>query len=82
MLASSMTLFSISEDAPAASVGGRSRSSSGSDSSLNGWGTSMTRKTYKMDLSSLASSCAMESKTQESSPMECEDVWGNFVHQG
>jgi hypothetical protein len=76
MMASSMTLFSISEDAPVANIGYRSRPSSPS-----GWGTSMTRKSYKMDLSSLASACAMESQTQQASSMECEDVWGHFVHQ-
>jgi hypothetical protein len=83
MLASDMTLVSISEGAPAANTGYRSRSSSDSSDSLNGWGTSMTRKSYKMDLSSLSSmdTCAMDIQPQQSSSMQCGNAWGYYVNQ-
>jgi hypothetical protein len=82
MLASAMTLISLSEGAPAANTGYRSRSSSDSSDSLNGWGTSMTRKSYKMDLSSLSSmdTCAMDAQPLQSS-MQCGDSWGYYVNQ-
>jgi hypothetical protein len=80
MLASAMILVSISEGAPAPNSGYRSRSSSADSDSLSGWGTSVTRKSYKMDLSSLSSTCAMETQPQQSSSssMQCEDDWGYF----
>jgi hypothetical protein len=85
MLASAMTLISLSEGAPAANTGYRSRSSSDSSDSdsLSGWGTSMTRKSYKMDLSSLSSmdTCAVSAQPQQSSSMECGDAWGYYVNQ-
>jgi hypothetical protein len=83
-LASSMILFSISENAPVANTGYRGlrlSSFSGSDSSLNGWGTSMSRKSYKTDLASLASACPMDAKTQKTSSMQCGDAWGYFSDQ-
>jgi hypothetical protein len=83
LLATSMILFSISEDAPVAKSGYRSglSSSSGSDNSLNGWGTSMTRKSYKTDLASLAFACPMDAQTQKTSTMQCGDAWGYFSEQ-
>jgi hypothetical protein len=83
MLDSAMILVSISEGAPAPAPNSgydRSRSSSADSESLNGWGTSVTRKTYKMDLSSLSSTYAMEDQPQQSSSssMQCEDDWGYF----
>jgi hypothetical protein len=83
MLACAMTLVSFSDGTPAANTGYRSRSSSGSSdsNSLNGWGTSMTRKSYKMDLSSLSSTCAMDIQPQQASSMQCGDAWGYYVNQ-
>jgi hypothetical protein len=83
MLASSMIMFSILEDAPVANSGYRSRlsSSSGIDNSLNGWGTSMTRKSYKTDLALLASACPMDTQLQKASSMQREDAWGHFSDQ-
>jgi hypothetical protein len=78
MLASSMILFSISENAPVANTGYHSRLSSPSDSSPNGWGTSMSRKSYKNDLASLASACPMDAQPQKTSSMQCGDAWGYF----
>jgi hypothetical protein len=75
-----MILFSISEDGPVANSGYRSRSSSGSDNSLNGWGTSMTRKSYKNDLASLATA-SMDAQPQQPSSMQCGDAWGYFSDQ-
>ena len=63
MLASSMMLVSISEDSTADQIGFKSRlcpssntSRIGSGSSLSGWGTATTRKSFKMDLCALAPS--------------------------
>ena len=60
MLASSMMLVSISEETPSYNIGYKSRlttdtnSRRGSASSLSGWGSPTTRKSFKTDLASLA----------------------------
>jgi hypothetical protein len=78
-----MILLSISENAPLANIDYHSRlsSPSGSDSSLNGWGTSMTRKSYKTDLALMASARPMETQTQKTPSMQNEDAWGHFSDQ-
>jgi hypothetical protein len=78
-----MTLLSISENAPLSNIDYHSRlsSSSGSDSSLNGWGTSTTRKSYTTDLALMASARPMDTQSRKTSSMENEDVWGHFLDQ-
>jgi hypothetical protein len=79
-LASSMILLSISENGPLANIDYHSRLSSpnGSVNSLNGWGTSMTRRSYKTDLALLACACPMDAQTQKMSSAQNENAWGHF----
>ena len=61
-----MMLVSISEETPTYNVDYKSRLSSnsnsrrGSGSSLSGWGTAATRKSFKTDLASLAAAEPMD----------------------
>jgi hypothetical protein len=83
ILASSMIMFSISENDSVANIDYHSPFSSpnGSDSSLNGWGTPMTRKSYKTDLALLASARPVDTQTQKTSSMQTENTWGHFSDQ-
>ena len=90
MLASAMMLVSLSESA-VVHTGYNSRSSfsppssaNNSGTSLSGWGNTMTRKSYKVDLCSLGSSASQP--MEESSSHEDEssvasntnDSWGFY----
>jgi hypothetical protein len=69
-----MRLCSISENASTAAF------QSQSDNSLsNGWGNSMSRKSYKMDLSSLAGHDSQQSGSNNGATMKTEDDWGFFI---
>jgi len=78
MLASSMMLVSISEDEPT-TIGYQARTPSGGLS--QGWGNSMSRKSYKTNLNDLASQCSMEMSDDCSSGSSSQDAdeWGFFI---
>jgi len=81
VLAASLMRVSISEDSESF-VGFQSRfSSMSTGSNVNGWGNSMTRKSYKTDLSLLGSSmdAMMEAKQFPSNGPSEDDCWGFFV---
>lgn len=88
MLASSMMLVAISEETPAhtgynssySSMNSRKRScaSTGSGDSLSGWGNSMTRKSYKVDLSTLATESQTPKQVAFESSISDIDDWGFF----
>jgi hypothetical protein len=82
-LAYSFILLSITENVPLANIDYHSRLSSprGSDSSLDGWGTTMTRKTYKTGLALMASARPMDTQTLKTLSMQNEDAWGHFSYQ-
>jgi len=81
VLAASLMRVSISEDSESF-VGFQSRFSSVStgNCNVNGWGNSMTRKSYKTDLSLLASSmdAMMDVKQFPSDGPSEDDCWGFF----
>jgi hypothetical protein len=80
-LASSVILLSISENAPLANIDYHSRLSSPNGSSVNsldGWGTSMARRSYKTDLALLASAHPLDAQTQKTSSINNESAWGHF----
>jgi hypothetical protein len=66
MLASSLMLVAISEEAPSSEQHFKSRlcPSPNSGASLSGWGTAATRKSCKMDL------CALAAAAQDSDMMD------------
>lgn len=80
MLASSMMLVSISEETPSHNLGYKSRlvtetnSRRGSASSLCGWGSSTTRKSFKTDLASLASETEPMDMSMDCSPQERQEA--------
>jgi hypothetical protein len=72
-LTSQMRLCSISESKS-------TTFQSSSDGSLsNGWGNSLSRKSYKMDLSSLAGSATPSVGCNTDHGMKGEDEWGFFI---
>jgi hypothetical protein len=78
MLASSMMLVAISENSQAVNVGYRSNLSSEGNLS-RGWGSALSRKSYKTDLSSLAGSSSQASCSMQSASTVTSDDWGYFV---
>uniref|UniRef100_A0A7S3L6S6 Uncharacterized protein n=1 Tax=Amphora coffeiformis TaxID=265554 RepID=A0A7S3L6S6_9STRA len=78
MLASSMMLVSISEHEPTA-IGYQTRTPSGGLS--QGWGNSLSRKSYKTNLNDLASQCSMDMSDDCSSGSSNQDAdeWGFFI---
>lgn len=88
MIASAMMLMSLSESA-VVHTGYNSRSSfspsssaNNSGTSLSGWGSTKTRKSYKVDLYSLGSSASQpmdeSSPNEESVASNTNDSWGFY----
>jgi hypothetical protein len=93
MLASSIMLLSINEEAPASKVGYRSCFDSSATTncperrgSLSGWGCLKTRVTYKANLCSLAGPEPSSNSYQQDSKVSSnayfsEDSWGYFFDE-
>jgi hypothetical protein len=85
MLASAMMLISLSEGAPVhtpyKSCFSQASSCNSSGNSLNGWGSAMTRKSYKTNLCSLGSSSeTVVQPISQSQPADTEESsWGYYA---
>ena len=86
MVASAMMLLSISEGKPMhtgyKSCYSQPSSCNSSGNSLSGWGSPMSRKSYKVDLSSLGASSEDMSQSisqHQSQGVSEDDTWGYFI---